>query len=68
MPATAPGLFAAKPVYREFPGFDEDISHVRTMSGLPVNARRFVEAISKEVGAPTSLVSVGPSRGEVIRP
>ncbi len=68
VPATAPGLFAAKPVWREFPGFDEDISGVRTMSGLPVNARRFVEAVSQEVGAPLTLVSVGPSREQVILP
>src|SRR6185503_15825180 len=68
VPATAPGLYAAKPVYRDFPGFDEDISAVRTMSGLPTNARRFVEAISAEVGAPVSLVSVGPSREQVILP
>jgi adenylosuccinate synthase len=68
VPATAPGLFAAKPVWREYPGFSEDISGVRTMSGLPANARRFVEAIAKEVGAPISLVSVGPSREQVILP
>jgi len=68
VPATAPGLFAAKPVWREYPGFTEDISGVRTMSGLPANARRFVEAIAKEVGAPISLVSVGPSREQVILP
>ena len=68
VPATAPGLFAAKPVYREFDGFDEDISGVRTMAALPANARRFVEAIAQEVGAPVTLVSVGPSREQVIVP
>jgi len=68
VPATAPGLFAAKPVWREFPGFEEDISGVRTMSALPANARKFVEAISQEVGAPMSLLSVGPSREQVILP
>jgi adenylosuccinate synthase len=68
VPATAPAFFAAKPVYREFPGFEEDISGVRTMSGLPTNARAFVEAIAKEIGAPITLVSVGPSREQVILP
>jgi adenylosuccinate synthase len=68
VPATAPGLYAAKPVWREFPGFDEDISGVRTMAALPANARKFVEAISQEVGAPLTLVSVGPSREQVILP
>ncbi len=68
VPATAPGLFAAKPIWREFPGFEEDISGVRTMSALPVNARKFVEAISQEAGAPVTLVSVGPSREQVILP
>ena len=68
VPATAPGLFAAKPVWREFPGFEEDISGVRRLADLPVNARKFVEAIVQEAGAPMSLVSVGPSREQVILP
>ena len=68
VPATASGLAAAKPVFRDFPGFDEDISGVRAMSDLPANARRFVEAISAEAGAPITLVSVGASREQVILP
>lgn len=68
VPATAPGLNAAKPVYREFPGFEQDISEVRRMEDLPANARRFVEAIEQEAGARVTLVSVGPSREQVILP
>ncbi len=66
VPATAPGLEAARPVYRDLPGFEEDISGVRRLEDLPANARRFVEAIAEEAGAPISLVSVGPSREQVI--
>lgn len=67
LPASAAAVAAARPVYRELPGFEEDVSHVRRFDDLPPNARRFVEAIVEESGVPVSLVSVGPSREQVIR-
>ena len=67
LPASAAAVGAARPVYRELPGFEEDVSHVRRFEDLPPNARAFVEAIRAETGVPVSLVSVGPSREQVIR-
>lgn len=67
LPASAAAVSAAKPVYTEYPGFDEDVSGVRSFADLPRNAQRFVEAVERECGVPIELVSVGPSREQVIR-
>jgi adenylosuccinate synthase len=67
LPASAAAVARAKPVYRELPGFAEDISHVRRFEDLPANAQAFIRAIETECGVPVCLVSVGPSREQVIR-
>jgi adenylosuccinate synthase len=66
-PASATDVMAARPVYRELPGFDGDVSAARRFDDLPAPARDFVLAIEAEVGVPIELVSVGPSREQVIR-
>lgn len=66
VPATIPELRELTPVYEEFEGFGDDVTGARTMDALPDAARRFVEAIESAVGVPISLVSVGPSREQVI--
>ena len=66
VPATVPAMERLKPVYRELPGFEEDVSGARTMDELPVNARAYLATIEEEVGAPIGLVSVGPSREQVV--
>lgn len=38
-----------KPVYTSHPGWSEDISVVRTFSGLPRNAQRYVAAMMKSI-------------------
>ena len=67
LPASVTGVMAARPVYRELPGFDEDVSGARRFDDLPAPARAFVRAIEAECGVPVELVSVGPSREQVIR-
>ena len=66
-PASATDVTAARPVYRELAGFEEDVSGVRHFDELPTAARDFVGAIEAECGVPVGLVSVGPSREQVIR-
>lgn len=67
VPATISELRDVTPVYEEFPGFGDDVTGARTMDDLPETARAFVAAIEKLAGVPISLVSVGPSREQVIR-
>ncbi len=54
------------PVYQEFPGWKTDTSKSRKWSDLPVNARKYLQAISKLTGAKLKIASVGPGREETI--
>ncbi len=56
----------AKPVYRNVPGWKEDISPVRDYAALPAAARDYIELVEKEIGCPISYISVGPGRDEII--
>lgn len=65
-PASLEELSKMEPVYEELPGWDEDITGIREYDNLPDNAQRYVERISKLVGAPIATVSVGPDREQTI--
>jgi adenylosuccinate synthase len=54
------------PIFETFPGWHEDISQARTLDELPRNARDYVAALEKMIGAPISAVGVGPGRDETI--
>jgi adenylosuccinate synthase len=56
-----------EPVYREMPGWEEDISGIREFIRLPEPLKKFIEFIEKETGVPVTLISVGPDREEIIR-
>ena len=49
-------------IYKDFPGWQEDIADVRSWEDLPEKARAFVEALEDLVACPVDLVSVGPDR------
>lgn len=65
-PPDAYDLARATPIYREMPGFQEEIGAVRSRAGLPDAARRYVEFIETTVGVPVQVVSVGPDREQTI--
>eukprot|EP00494_Astrolonche_serrata_P018024 UN18215 len=48
--------------YEVLPGWDSDISSVRSYSELPQAARRYVERIEELVGVPVHYIGVGPGR------
>jgi adenylosuccinate synthase len=50
------------PVFETLPGWDEDITGVTTWSGLPANARKYLERMEELSGVKVGLVSVGPDR------
>jgi adenylosuccinate synthase len=52
--------------YEQLPGFSEDIRECRHESELPAAAREYLQFISDFVKVPIALISVGPSRDEVI--
>ncbi|KQX68184.1 adenylosuccinate synthase [Paenibacillus sp. Root444D2] len=65
-PANLNILAGCEPIYEELPGWSEDITGVKSMEDLPVNARHFIERISVLSGIPVSIFSVGPDRDQTI--
>ena len=65
-PASLKKLARCKPVYKEMPGWEEDITKARKVGDLPANARAYLEAIEEETKTPISIVSVGAGREETI--
>jgi len=65
-PASLKVLSACKPVYEEMPGWDEDISGIRSLKELPKTTRTYLKKIEKLTEIPINIVSVGPGRYETI--
>jgi adenylosuccinate synthase len=61
-----PELVKAEPIYREVPGWKEDITGIRRFIELPRAARDYVERIEQLVEKPVKYVSVGPHREAMI--
>lgn len=59
-------LSKAVPIYIEMPGWDEDISHIRSFEKLPNAAREYVLKIETLMNIPIRMVSVGPEREQMI--
>ena len=65
-PALSDDLRRVQPVYETLPGWQEEITDVRTFGDLPVNAQNYVKRIRELVGKPVVFVSVGPDREQTI--
>jgi adenylosuccinate synthase len=57
-------LERAKPIFKELPGWKEDITGVKRMEDLPDNARNYLEEIERLTGVSVSIFSVGPDRNQ----
>jgi adenylosuccinate synthase len=66
MPMTQSDFHHAKPIYREFPGWTEDITGCRKFSELPAAAQDYVLALEELVGQRVSAIGVGPGREQII--
>lgn len=60
-------LAKAEPVYLSFDGWDEDISNIRKLEDLPVNAQIYLQAIEDTIELPIEIVSVGKERNQTFR-
>lgn len=59
-------LKRCKPLYKEFPGWKQDITKAETMDDLPKELKDIVSYIEKETGARVAIISVGPERNQTI--
>ncbi|MEV4455182.1 adenylosuccinate synthase [Microbispora sp. NPDC004025] len=67
IPMTQTDFHHAKPIYEEFPGWQEDITSAKTFDDLPPNAQAYVRALEEMSGAPISAIGVGPGRTQTIQ-
>ena len=65
-PASMKKMAQCRPIYKEMPGWQDDISQARQVNELPENARAYIRTIEEITGVPVSFISVGPGRNETI--
>lgn len=66
LPADAYLLSDVEPLYETLPGWSEDVSRCRKLDELPSNARNYLDALGRRLGAPIAIIGVGPSREQTI--
>ena len=54
------------PIYKEFKGWQADLTEMTTYDQLPIELKEYIEFIEKEVEVPIKIVSVGPDRKQTI--
>ena len=62
VPSDQADVARAKPVYKEFAGWSEDITKVEKKEDLPQACIDYIDFIESFVGVPVSMISVGPDR------
>lgn len=65
-PLSLENLNRCVPLYEIFPGWSERIQNVRSYEGLPEQAKTYLQYLSRAVGTPIGMISVGPSPEETI--
>lgn len=65
-PSHVERLAQVQPVYRTLPGWKTEISHIRKVADLPVNARRYVDTIAELLNSRVEIISIGPDREQTI--
>jgi adenylosuccinate synthase len=59
-------LSVFEPIYEELPGWEEDITDIRSFNYLPLEACDYIVRLEELAGIPVRTVSVGPERSQVI--
>jgi len=54
------------PIYKEFKGWDADLSKMLSEEKLPAEFLHFIRFIEDQVGLPIKILSVGPDREQTI--
>ncbi len=66
IPSTLEEYSKYVPQYITMPGWEEDISNVKTFDDLPENAKNYLNKIVELTNVPLAMFSVGPSREQTI--
>ncbi len=65
-PGSIAALEKCQPIYKELPGWQATISHIRKYQQLPAEARQYVARLEEIVSCPASIISVGRGRRQTI--
>ncbi|MDQ2854984.1 MAG: adenylosuccinate synthase [Acidobacteriota bacterium] len=66
LPAVSQDMRRVEPVYARLPGWKSSTVGVTEMKNLPLEARRYVEFLSEQIGVEIGLVSTGPERSQTV--
>jgi adenylosuccinate synthase len=66
LPVGAEELSCCAPIYETLPGWQDNTFGVKTLEGLPANARAYLKRIEEICGVPVDMISTGPDREETI--
>ena len=59
-------FYDADPVYETFKGWSEDITSIKNFDDLPLNAKKYINAIEEFIEIPITFIGVGPERTQNI--
>ena len=65
-PSHSEDLRRVQPIYETMPGWETDVTGMRSLAELPQGARRYLDRVSELVDRPIEVVSVGPDREQSI--
>lgn len=57
---------ACEPVYEVLPGWQQPTSSIQSLTGLPYNARAYLDRLAELTGVPLHSVGVGPHRNQTL--
>ncbi|MDR1592025.1 MAG: adenylosuccinate synthase [Prevotellaceae bacterium] len=66
VPSTFSACQRCRPIYIELPGWQEDITGIRTFQELPSQAKAYIHTIEKLTQIRIATISVGPDRTQTI--
>ena len=66
LPAAVEDQLKIKPVYKIYPGWKTTTNGIKDMNSLPENAKKYIYAVEKFIGAKVSSVSTSPERDDTI--
>jgi adenylosuccinate synthase len=66
IPADTERLSHARPEFHALTGWHSDITGVRERHDLPENVLKYISFIENQIGAPISMIGVGPDREQLV--
>ena len=55
-----------KPIYKEFPGWNQSLEQIDSYNDLPVTTKKYIDFLSQCIGVPINILSIGPKRNQII--